>query len=315
MKSLWLALVLAFVFAPNLSAADKVSVTTGEGKVVVQFEGKPFAEYLEKSGTKPVLWPLIGPTGKEMTRAYPLRPDGGPGEKQDHVHHRSFWFDHGDVNGISFWDEMKGHGDIVHRSYEKVEGGDSATIITLNDWIGPDGKKVCEDRRIHIFGGDAETRWIDFEVVVTASEGPLVFGDTKEGSFGVRVAETMKEEAKLGGKIVSSTGLVNGDAWGKAAPWVDYHGPVSDEHLGIAIMSHPTSYGHPSHWHVRTYGLFAANPFGLKAFANNDPKVDGTVKLAKGETLTLRYRVLLHKGDEKTGKVDEYFQEFSRRKW
>ena len=79
---------------------------------------------------------------------------------------------------------------------------------------------------------------------------------------------------------------------------------------GIAILNHPSSYGFPSHWHVRTYGLFAANPFGLKDFTNG--KAKGEYTLPAGETMRLRYRVLLHKGDEKEGRVADVFAEYAK---
>ena len=79
---------------------------------------------------------------------------------------------------------------------------------------------------------------------------------------------------------------------------------------GIAIMNHPSSFRFPSYWHVRTYGLFAANPFGLHDFTAGKEK--GEYTLPAGETLKLRYRVLLHKGDEATGHVAEAFAEFAR---
>ena len=67
---------------------------------VVKIDGQLFTEYLVKSGTKPILWPIIGPTGKRMTRDYPMRDR--PGEQKDHPHQRSLWFTHGDVNGTNF---------------------------------------------------------------------------------------------------------------------------------------------------------------------------------------------------------------------
>jgi hypothetical protein len=38
------------------------------------------------------------------------------------------------------------------------------------------------------------------------------------------------------------------------------------------------------------------NPFGEHEFYH-DPKRDGAVTIAQGESLTLRYRVLIHHGD------------------
>jgi sugar lactone lactonase YvrE len=291
------------------SRGETFSVEKDDAGVAVKIDGKLFTKYLIKVGTKPILWPIIGPTGKEMTRAWPMR-EGNPDEKTDHVHQKSFWFTHGNVNGISFWDENKGHGDIVHREFVQVEGGAKPVIVTRNDWLGPDGKRVCRDERTLRFGADADARWIDFEAVVIASDGPVKFGDTKEGAFGVRVAGTVNVDKKMGGKIVNDTGKTDADAWGKPAAWVDYFGPVEGEQLGIAILNHPTSFRYPTHWHVRTYGLFAANPFGLHDFYNSKDK-DGSHTLQPGESFTLKYRVIFHKGDQEKGRIADRFAEYA----
>jgi hypothetical protein len=312
MKKLWTVLALFAVAALAVAPASaEVKVEKKDDSVVVTADGKPFATYHFKSGAKPIVWPIIGPTGKEMTRAWPMK-DGVEGEKKDHIHHRSFWFTHGDVNGIDFWAETaKVQGNIQHKELIKAEGGKTGVIKTRNEWVGPDGQVICQDEPTITFGASDDARWIDFTTKVTAVADEVVFGDTKEGSFGVRVAESMKEEAKKGGKIISSEGLTDKDAWGKPAKWVDYHGPVGDETLGIAIFDHPTSLRHPTTWHVRTYGLFAPNPFGLKGFAGGKGDADGTLKLKKGDSFQLKYRVYFHKGDEKQGKVAEAYAKFA----
>jgi len=298
------------IWVSQLSSAADLTVEKDAEGVTVNVDGKLFTRYLVKSGTKPILWPIVGPTGKEMTRAWPMR-EGNADEKTDHVHQKSFWFTHGAVNKVSFWDENKGHGDINHREFVKVEGGKQATIVTRNDWVGPDGAKICEDERTLVFGADADARWIDFDVVVKAGAAPAVFGDTKEGAFGLRVAGTMNVDKKLGGRIVNAKGLADDAAWGKAAEWVDYYGPVQGEQLGVAILNHPSSFRFPSHWHVRTYGLFAANPFGLRDFSG-DKSIDGSHKIEPGQTMVLRYRVVFHKGTEVTGKIAERFAEYAK---
>ena len=146
---------------------------------------------------------------------------------------------------------------------------------------------------------------------VKATDTEVKFGDTKEGTFGVRVAGTMKVEAKKGGKIVNSDGHVDKAAWGKPAPWVDYHGPLDGQTVGIAILNHPSSFRFPSYWHVRTYGLFTANPFGLHNFKNSN-EVDGSHTLKPGQSFTLRYRVIFHKGDEKEAKIAEAFAKYAK---
>jgi hypothetical protein len=309
--SRFVASLVCFTILPVAAGACAAEVTaekTPEG-VAIKVDGQPFTEYLVKSGSKPILGPLVGPTGKRMTRNWPMETGVAGETDRDHPHQRSLWFTHGDVNGIDFWSEGKGR--IEHREFVKIDSGPPAVIATKNDWLSPDGSKlICQDERTFAFGADADSRWIDVAIDIKATGGPVVFGDTKEGSFGVRTASSLRVDAKKGGRIVNSDGLANLAAWGKPAAWVDYHGPVDDETLGIAIMNHPTSFRFPTHWHVRTYGLFAANPFGLSDFSGGKSK--GEYTLGAGETLKLRYRVLLHKGDEKEGRVAESFAEYSK---
>jgi hypothetical protein len=289
--------------------ADTFEVEQQSDGVAVKRDGNLLARYVVKSGNKPILWPIIGSYGEEVTRQYPMRA-AGPDERADHPHHRSFWFTHGDVNGISFWHEGERTGEIVHKGYRKVAGGETAVICTENEWIGPDGDVLCQDVRTMTFGVDGQCVWIDFDSTVTATDDTVVFGDTKEGCFGVRVAGTVKVDAQQGGHIVNSEGQTDREAWGKPAAWCDYHGPIHGKTVGIAIMNHPTSFRYPTYWHVRTYGLFTANPFGVSDFTKA-PKGTGNHTMKKGESFTLRYRVLIHKGDEKEGKVAEAFEAYA----
>jgi hypothetical protein len=295
----------------SLSAvAAEIAVEKTDSGVVVKVGDQPFTTYVFQSKVKPILWPIVGPTGKEMTRAWPMR-EGNPDEKTDHPHQRSFWFTHGEVNGIDFWAETaKVQGRIEHKELVKAEGGKVGTVVTRNAWLGPDGAKVLADERTLRFGADETTRWIDFDITLTAAADEVDFGDTKEGSFGLRIAESMRTDRKMGGKIITSEGLEDEKAWGKPASWVDYHGPVQGETLGIAILNHPSSFRYPTGWHVRTYGLFAANPFGEGDFRGE--KVESSYKLKKGESLTLRYRVIFHQGNEKEGKIAEAFAKYAK---
>jgi hypothetical protein len=303
------AALLVCLYA-SLAQGAKFTLEKDATGVSVNCDGQLFTRYVMKSGTKPILWPIIGPTGKEMTRGYPMR-DARGSEKSDHVHQRSLWFDHGDVNGISFWDESAGHGTIEHVEYLTLSDGDQAVIGTRNDWRAPDGKVVCDDVRTMIFGAADGVRWIDFRVTVKAIQEKVVFGDTKEGSFGMRVASQLPVDEQAGGKIVNSDGLVDTQAWGKRANWVDYSGPVDGEIVGIAILNHPASLRHPTYWHVRTYGLFAANPFGLRDFLGQ-PNADGSLTLKANDSFSLYYRVILHAGDEKAARIAESYERYAR---
>jgi hypothetical protein len=311
--------VLAFGTALGLqgsgAAYGEVSVTKVDGGVAIAVDGKPFATYLTKSGHQPVIWPIFGPDGQAMTRQYPLGEQLKT-EKADHPHHRSLWFNHGLVNGKDFWLEPKVGGPkekdnrIEHREFVTLDSGRTGKIVTRNDWTSG-GRRIADDVRTIEFGADEHGRWIDFAVEVHASTDNVTFGDTKEGAFGLRVPGTMDVDAENGGRIRNSHGQVNEEAWGRAAEWVDYHGPVEGKPAGVVIFDMPDSFRHPTKWHVRTYGLFAANPFGQKDFPESDDPKQGDVTLQQGETLRLHYRVLLYGGEKSAEELGEIYRGYS----
>jgi hypothetical protein len=253
---------------------------------------KLFAGYLSDSNGKPIIYPLIGPGGQRMTRNFPMT-EAEPHEKSDHDHQRSLWLTHGEVNGIDFWLDDVHCGKIVQQKGTAAAQADGSVVIqTENDWNGPDGKRILSDVRRYTFHSVDGRRLIDCDFMLKATDGDVNFGDTKEGSFGVRVAGTMTVDEKLGGVITNAQGQHDQPAWGKKSAWVDYSGPTDGKTAGITIHDHPESFGYPCRWHVRTYGLFAANPFGVHHFDGGE-KTDG-VTLKKGESMRLSYRVILH---------------------
>jgi len=288
--------------------------------VAVKLDGELFTEYRTDDGPKPFLYPLIGPTGSPYTRSFPMKQVEG--ETKDHPHHRSVWFTYGKLNGIDFWAEPKGKpfGRIKETGRKPlIQGPVLGRLRTADDWLGPDGVKVCEDERILTIYDTSSARIFDFDIKIKASNGPVEFGDTKEGMFGLRVASTMDVSKKLGGKIVNSEGLVDDKTWGKPASWVDYSGPVDGKTVGISILNHPSSFRYPTTWHVRTYGLFAANPFGWHDFGHLNSGASttpgrgdsGTFVLPKGQEIGFRYRVMLHTGDASAAKLPQAFQAYA----
>jgi len=112
------------------------------------------------------------------------------------------------------------------------------------------------------------------------------------------------------GHIVTSEGKRDKEAWGTRAPWCDYFGPVEGKTVGVAMFDHPSNPRYPTWWHVRTYGLFAANPFGQAQFEKLPDKNAGDYKIAPGQSATFRYRIYFHEGDEQQGKVAEQYRDF-----
>ncbi len=349
----------------NIGEGNKWATQVLEnGNVRITVDGTFFAEYRINYKGTPIIWPICSANGLLMTRGYPMIEDENidqesstelknillnakvalNGEAKDHPHHRSFWFNHGDVDGRDFWALDKNTA-IVHDSFSAIERGkDSVLLKCRNKWVDRTvNKTLCTDERTIRFGlldiNGKKARVIDFDIVIFASEGDVRFNDTKEGTFGCRVPGTMDLTAKKrnskqglskstwGGMIVNSNGDKDDDAWSKRADWVDYTGPVpvrlNKENLdsyfaqtdktrfdtteaGIIIMNHPKSFRYPSWWHVRNYGLFTANPFGQKEFEKG--KDDGSVLLKKGETMTFGYRVVFHDGAIAPAVIDQLYK-------
>jgi hypothetical protein len=289
-----------------------VQITQLTNRLRVEINGRLFTEYFYKDVPRPYCYPLIGPGDAPMTRNWPMKATVD--EEHDHPHHRSFWFAHGSVNGQDFWTEQKGFGKIVHIGFTEIKSGQETGVIkSRNQWVAADGTVVCTDERtLRIYNpGQAAERLFDFEITLHASNGELTFGDTKEGAMAVRLAETMRLKGKTGhGHIVTSAGAHDDATWGKRADWCDYYGPVEGKTVGIAIFDHPQNPRHPTWWHVRDYGLFAANPFGQHDFEKLADKSAGNLTLPAGQSLTFRYRFYLHEGDERQAKVAEKYQEY-----
>jgi hypothetical protein len=316
--------------ASFLLAGDMpVAVVRHGDQIDVSIGGKPFTSYYFSPETpKPYLYPLRSPEGIIVTRGYPMVKNI-PGESKDHPHHRAMFFAHGDINAVDFWGEAqfaaKAPVDVGGKTYtseelpkgrtvftklEESKGGpDSGTLRAVFSLLGPDGRVMGSETQDYTFRGDERTRTIDCAFTITADHGmPLKMGDTKEGTFAIRLVKSLQEPAV---KMLNSTGAVGEkDIWGKRADWVDYSGVVGGERVGIAIFDNPGNIKHPTFWHARGYGLFAVNPFGEHDFFN-DPKRDGSVTIPIGGSLTLRYRVLIHDGDAAEAKVAETYAQYA----
>jgi len=300
------------------SAADAgpagVRITELTNRLRVEINGQLFTEYYFRDVPRPYCYPVIGPGGAAMTRDWPMQSP--PGEEHDHPHHRSFWFGHGAVNGQDFWSEEKKFGKTVHAGFIEVASGTASGVIrSKNDWVAADGKVVGRDERSLRFytPSAAGEQIVDFDITLFAPQEPMVFGDTKEGTMAVRLAETMRLKGKTGhGHIVNSEGVRDGDTWGKRADWCDYYGPVGDKTVGLAMFDHPGNPRHPTWWHVRDYGLFAANPFGQHDFEKLPDKSAGNLTIEPGKSITFRYRFLFHEGDEKQAHVAEKYREYAK---
>jgi hypothetical protein len=309
-----------FLLATPLWA--QVNIERTDGRISVTIDSKPFTTlFYGPETSKPYLHPLRSASGKVVTRRYPM--ESVPGETHDHPHHRGLWFSHGNVNGYDFWsNEPSQHAGkntkIVLKSVGKAAGGkESGVIEAAFDWNDPQGKTLLTESRTMTFYAGPSRRVIDFDITLAAVE-KVTFGDTKEGTFAIRLAPWLEEPTKESlsspkrtGRMVDSEGR-HGEAqiWGHRANWVDYSGEGEGEKLGIAILDHPANPRHPTYWHARSYGLFAANIFGLHDF-KNDKTADGSLALDPGHSIRFRYRVIIHSGDHETARIAEEYAKFA----
>jgi len=297
----------------------KVTVSQEDDGVTVYVDGKLFTRYLKRFGARPVLWPLIGPTGQPMTRSYPV---GGRGtrEETDHPHHTSVWCGYEGVSGCDFWRQpepgRRGRfeiGTVAHREFVRADSDDEVACVgARNDWLNASGESICHDERLLEFRATKEVRQIDFRIRLWSSRGPLVIGDSKEGFFALRVASTMRVDERLGGRLINSRGQVNAAAYGQPAEWVDYNGPVGDQRVGIALLAHPGDRQTPQRWFVRPYGLLGVNPFGVVGYTEDAQGDQGGCTAPEGESINLWYRVVLHRGDERDAHIAAAYEDFAK---
>jgi hypothetical protein len=247
-----------------------------------------------------------------------------PGEAQDHPHHRGLWFAHGSVNGVDFWAEKSGTtGRIVSTGNPETRvEGDSAVIRDRRRWLAADGRQICTDQlAVRITSLPNGSLWEVSITLEAPADGPLVLGDTKEGAFALRLARWMtlphraqgRDEPGVG-QMVNSAGGSGAGIWGKRAEWVDYFAPRDGQVHGVAFFDAPTNPRHPTWWHVRDYGLFAANPFGRHDFEGlkDQPRI-GDLTVPAGQSITFRYGLYIHLGDTKYAEVAWKYREFAER--
>ena len=307
---------------PELAA--KVDLGRYDDRVTVTIDGAEFTSYRFTGHDKPILYPLRAPGGVPLTRSWPIEK-GVAGEPDDHPHHESLWFTHGSVNGHDFW-APRAHGagpdgpiaHVEHVSIDRCESGETGILVTTSRWVDPDRKPVLTEHRTMVFSADETARSIEVTLALVADAGPVTLGDTKEGSFALRVRPQLQPKDSNGsqgasGRLVNSEGLVDGAAWGKRARWVDYSGTVDGKAYGIAMLDHPANLRHPTWWHAREYGLSGANPFGIHDFAG-EPEGAGNYTIPEGETLVLRYLVVFHAGNAEEAGIDRRWKIWTEEK-
>jgi len=300
---------LAQVDLPAAKPVPAVQVLPLPGnQASIEREGREIARYYFDTGKqgerlpRPFLYPLIGPSGKSLTRM------GHPRDANGHSHHKSLWISHHDLGGAAFWNDAKSStGRIAHQRVIRYEDADGEALIEVeNAWLdrpGSEGKPLLIEQRAMRFIPQADGQWLlVLDLTFTAPKQPVSFGKTNFGVIGVRMAKTIGVHDG-GGMIRNSEGAVNEpQVHEKRARWVDYSGPITpNAREGITLLDHPANFNHPSVFHVRDDGWMGA------ALTFAAPRT-----VEPGEPLKLRYGLWVHAGVPTAAVIDEQFAAFAK---
>lgn len=310
----------------QVSMSDKYHISlvheSDRSQIQVFIDGEHFTSYhYGNEFKKPILYPLISAGGATITRGFPIDPREG--EKEDHPHQVGLWLNYGDVNGVDFWnnsnavaaDRKSEYGTIHHKSINQIESGnESGELDVTKEWTNSDGKVLLIENTRYIFRGDENKRSIDRITQLRSTGDDISMTDNKEGMIGIRMARELEhpdEHDDATGMYRSSEGYEGHDAWGTRAKWMSLSGEIDGHSVSVVILDHPDNVGYPTYWHARGYGLFAANPLGMKEMSEGKEELNYV--LGAEETLTFKHRVILYSGEvTDDSEIESDWQEFIR---
>jgi len=291
------SLIMACGCSLSPAAPQTVKAKIEKDQVVVTIDGKLFTCYKFAASQKyPYFWPVNGPQSHKSITTETSQP---------YPHHHSLFFGCDRVNGGNYWQEANERGQILSQG-PKIFGEASGPEIMIVDrclWERPGQAPVIRDMRwIGISAPSENLRIIDFKIAMT----PLVDIEilkTNHSLFSARVVPELS--VKSGGTLLNAEGNTSEKGtFGAASPWCDYSGTREGLTEGIAILQNPNNRWFPSKWFTRDYGFFSPTPmYWLEA---------GKLNLAKGEQLSLEYRVIVHTGDAKAADIAELFKQYKK---
>ena len=262
-----------------------------QNRIVTVYRAHPTQKY-------PYFYPLNGPvTGISLTEDSRL----------PYPHHRSLFLGCQPLNGGDYWGGGNlDAGQIVSKGL-KIDQAEatSADFSDACDWIRRDHPSPLKDqRRFTVRILNDQVHLLDCRFTLTAQED-ITIKRAKHSFFAIKTANDIAPMG--GGRLTNSEGGEGAKGtYGKPARWCSYFGrrhgnPEVVE--GITIMNHPENFGGNCPWFTRDYGHLSPSPFNF---------LDKPWTLAQGETLDLRYRVVLHAGAPADAGLDAVYQDWVR---
>ncbi len=318
MKIRWWASVGIVLLFCSVGCAAKLSscveFVEGEDKIDVMVGDNLFTSYRYGDKlTKPILYPVKSPSGIVVNRSFPF--EKVEGESTDHPHHTGLFFTYDKVNADGFWNNTTSPPQIKHVNVAQMAGDDGkGTLSVVLHWVGKSGKVLLKEKRDMVFRAAKDEYAIDFTIQLTAQDQKVVFGDTKEGMFAIRVAGWLREDNGTGEYLNSNGDRREKGVWGKRASWVRLEGEKDNQTYGISILNHPDSVNYPTYWHARGYGLFSANPLGQFDFQKGrgiDNPQAFALTLEPGQSALFKFRMLIYEGKRSAEQLEKVFTEYT----
>lgn len=245
----------------------------------------------------PFLFPVNGPSGASVTS---IRNGKYP-------HHSSLFFGCDKLNGGNYWQDSLDTGQIVSQgAVVHTDKGPQVVITDVCDWRRPNAEQPLRDtRRITISAPERNIRQIDFEVVLEALTDVSI-AKTNHSFFSVRMDPDLAPAQ--GGTLRDAEGRAGEkETFGQAAGWMMCFGERAPGVIeGLAVLQHPANRWAPAPWFTRDYGFLSPTPMYWPA--------DGkATRLAKGEKVLMRYRVLVFGGEPSALGVPGRFADYAAR--
>ncbi len=309
-------------------------------RINILINKQPFTSFIyPDSLEKPVLYPIYAANGELITRGFPISPR--PNEPVDHPHHIGLWLNYESVNGLDFWnnssaiapEKKAGYGWIKTTGILKTSSGAKGSLMYSANWQDINKNVLLQETTSFYFSAYNNLRIID-RITTLKAAIDVSLPDVKDGLLGLRVAHELELPSKearaftdihgnittiqaaadtiVSGNYITSRRITGDAAWGTRAEWCMLYGKKAQDSISIVIIDHPQNIGYPTYWHARGYGLFSANPLGQKIFSNG--KTNLNYGLKKGESVTLRYRVVINSAKQSltTNAIELLAEEFGK---
>lgn len=263
----------------------------------------------------PHIFPMLSPSGKNLLVQ----------QNEPYPHHRAFYF--GDTvrfkgdRKVSIYNALysgqsigaNAYGPpyldhIRHVEFVRLETEDNRAVIEANLKWEMDGSipVLDEKRNMVVYPLEDGEYLIDITYTLTAAYGDVEFVSDDVHYAWPFLRIHPKFSGQNGGTIISNNGAQGEEATNmKVALWVDYSNTVKGKTEGVAVFQKPDGFDH--RWLTREYGIFGPR--------RSDNLSGKPFVLTKGESLTQRTGILVHRGNAKTGRVAERYKTYISSEW